>query len=370
MTGPAGAPSQLPHMPQLDGLRAYAVMAVLLHHLLDVPILPEALAPNWGLIGVRLFFVLSGYLITGLLIQAMNEARAGELSSSSIIARFYARRALRIFPVYYLVLLATLLFGPPDAREQVPWLATYTYNFRISALGWYPDYFAHFWSLCVEEQFYLLWPCIVVFAPRRYLAGCAIAMIVAAPLYRWAAVADGVNAVAMYTLTPSSLDALGIGALLALGTRGQPASPALDRALRLTALPAACGGLLLLSGWETANSVLLETLVAVIFVALIAGASRGYTGWARFALEARPIAYLGKISYGVYVYHLLVPYLLNASLRSFGVEPLADGVARFGLCSTATIALASLSWHVLERPMNRLKDHVRGGIRPVARGAA
>src|SRR4051812_126623 len=170
------------HMPQLDGLRALAVTAVLVHHLLD-PLPGLATHFPWGLVGVRLFFVLSGFLITGLLIQAVQTQR-GSHDPAHVLKQFYIRRALRIFPIYYLVLAIAWLVGSADVHEQLPWLATYTYNVWIAHLGWFTKYFAHFWSLCVEEQFYLVWPWLLVFAPRRRAYVYASAMVLAGPLYR------------------------------------------------------------------------------------------------------------------------------------------------------------------------------------------
>ena len=345
-------------MPQLDGLRAYAVLAVLLHHLFEARVLPSVLSLGWGTLGVRLFFVLSGFLITGLLIRARDEVEASGVPRRVVLGHFYLRRALRIFPIYYLVLVLTLIWGPPDAHEQLPWLATYTYNLWISHLGRYPGYFSHFWSLCVEEQFYLLWPFVVMFAPRRHVPFWAVAMIVAAPVYRVLALIGDINGVAFYTLTPSSLDALGMGALLATCTHGRPASRVLEKRLRWgsTALVAAS----VLLWWQSPRlfKVLYETLLAMIFAWLVAGASRGFVGWARIGLQARPIVYLGKISYGVYVYHLLMLYVVPFLFQKLGIALPDDEVARFLLYSGITIAVASVSWVAFEAPINRLKRHV------------
>jgi peptidoglycan/LPS O-acetylase OafA/YrhL len=323
------------HMPQLDGLRAFAVMAVLVHHLFDPLLLPGYRGPgDWGIAaicGVRLFFVLSGFLITGLLLDAVDACRGGPRAVA--MWRFYGRRALRIFPVYYLVLAIALLVGPADALS-------------------------HFWSLCVEEQFYLFWPWIVLFAPRKHLKGYAVAMILIAPLFRWFALATEMNGVAFYTLTPSSLDALGLGALLAISTNGRPASAELERHLRLTGVPIAVAGLLLafVSSWGRA--VLLETFIALGFLWLVAGASRGFAGVAGAFLNASPVRYLGKISYGIYVYHLLVPYVLNWSLKTAGFAPLRKDLYGFAVYTAVTIAVASCSWFALERPFNALKDRL------------
>jgi peptidoglycan/LPS O-acetylase OafA/YrhL len=351
-------PVALSHMPQLDGLRAYAVIAVLVHHLLTQQILPSISAPSWGLLGVRLFFVLSGFLITGLLLEARRQAEIVGDTRFGVITRFYIRRALRIFPLYYLVLWGALLWGPADAREQLPWLATYTYNLWISGLGWYPDYFSHFWSLCVEEQFYLFWPWIVLFTPRRHLKYYALAMVLAAPLFRFSAIYAEVNGVASYTLTPSSLDALGLGALLAMYTNGCPASAEFERRLRVTVLPIAIAGLLLAAKSRWLNDVFSEMFIALAFMWLVAAASRDSTGVFGALLKFAPVMYLGKISYGIYVYHLLTPHVLNAITKTWGYPAFEKNALGFVGYTVLTIAVASLSWFLLERPLNGLKDRL------------
>jgi len=267
----------LDFMPQLDGLRAFAVSAVLVHHLLDVSILPEApFALSWGLLGVRLFFVLSGFLITGLLLSGRDAVEVRSVSRLHVLKQFYVRRALRIFPLYYLVIVLAMAFGDADARAQLPWLATYTYNFWISALGWFPAHFSHFWSLCVEEQFYLVWPLVVLFAPRSRLFGIALTMCALGPIYRLVAWNLAFGEVAFYTLTPSSLDSLGMGAMLAIASRSAT-DPMPERRLRYTALPIGIGAIALLAtfGPMSLFAVFGETMVALVFVWLVAGASRG-----------------------------------------------------------------------------------------------
>ena len=345
-------------MPQLDGLRAFAVAAVLVHHLLDVSILPEApFSLSWGLLGVRLFFVLSGFLITGLLIQGRDAVDAGPVSRSDVLKRFYLRRTLRIFPLYYLVLGIALAFGGEDVRAQLPWLATYTYNFWISALGWFPAHFSHFWSLCVEEQFYLLWPWVILFAPRNRLFAIALLMTAVAPLYRIVAWQLEFREVAFYTLTPSSFDSLGMGALLAIACRAAAADAGAERLLRYTALPIGLVSIAMMAGSGPWFAVLGETAVALVFVWLVAGASRGFGGLGRRVLEAKPILYLGKISYGVYVYHLLVPGVFGPVLDALGVRLPPKGIVEFLVFSALAIGVASLSWFCIERPINRLKRH-------------
>jgi peptidoglycan/LPS O-acetylase OafA/YrhL len=349
-------------MPQLDGLRALAVLSVLIHHFLDPNLLPRlvALLP-WGLAGVRLFFVLSGFLITSILIDARTGVTVGMESWGQAIRRFYVRRTLRIFPLYYLVLLITFLFGPADARQQLPWLATYTYNIWISSMGWFTDYFAHFWSLSVEEQFYLVWPWIILLAPRDRLTLIATVMIIIAPLYRWYAISNEWNGVAIYAFTLSSVDALGLGTVLSILSTSQALTSKTRRAFLYIAARIGIGGFIVLTavqpwtGYTLIHGVLLETFLGLAFVWLIARASRGLGGAWMFILGNKPIVYLGKISYGIYVYHLFLLYLIPPLLAYWGISIAPRGWISLVVLSICTILVASISWHFIEAPINRLK---------------
>ena len=129
-------------MPQLDGLRAFAVCGVLVHHLLGQYNLPGGF--GIGLLGVQLFFVLSGFLITGLLLDGRDAADAGMATPRHVLRQFYIRRMLRIFPLYYAVIGIGIAVRDPGALESWPYLATFTYNFRAAWLGYWPDNYAHF----------------------------------------------------------------------------------------------------------------------------------------------------------------------------------------------------------------------------------
>ena len=349
-------------MPQLDGLRALAVAAVLVHHLLDPVLLPRVLGwVPWGFVGVRLFFVLSGFLITSILLEERDIHDRSGASRAQALRRFYVRRTLRIFPLYYFVLLLALVFGTQAEREQLPWLASYTYNLYLSGLGWWPAHFSHFWSLSVEEQYYLIWPCVLLFAPRRRLLLISVTMIALGPAYRWFAIAAQFNAVAYYAFTLSSLDALGMGSLLALACNGRAAPNGMVRALRTRALPIGLGcalvlHVLLLTGQaSTLHVVFFDLMVAIVFVWLVAAASRSFTGMPGRLLQLPALVYLGKISYGIYVYHLFMPDVLRALLAYADLQLPPLGAAEFALSCAATVAVASLSWIALERPMIALK---------------
>src|SRR5689334_6993090 len=173
----AAAPS-LKYMPQLDALRALAVLAVMVHHFLPVD---RFIPPDYitlGFLAVRLFFVLSGFLITGILLSYRSDTR------DNALRRFYLRRVLRIFPIYYLTLFIALALQVRAIQLGAFWHLTYLSNY---VAPFHPEWMgpaSHFWTLAVEEQFYFVWPFIVLFVPRKYLAGTIIGTIALALLFR------------------------------------------------------------------------------------------------------------------------------------------------------------------------------------------
>lgn len=349
----------LRHMIQLDGLRAFAVLAVLLSHFgapgnLVVRSLP------WGTIGVRLFFVLSGFLITGILLRCRDQRSAGQASAGQLLGSFYTRRFLRIFPVYYAVLFAVTLVNIRPTRDLFVWFLTYTSNFHYAARG-FQGPGSHFWSLAVEEQFYLVWPWLILFTPQRWLVRLNVAIITLGVGYRCLGVSLGWNVLAVQILPFGCLDSLGLGSLLALFTSGGRTWPL--HAHRFASINFWCGLSVLASlalargmAWGYKLEVALQDWgMAMVFVALVAWGARGMGGLAGKALGWRPLVYIGKISYGIYIYH---GFMAVVGPRVFGFLGLRAFYQQFdGLVNTAmTILLASASWNFLEAPINRFKE--------------
>ena len=204
----------LQYIKALDGLRGLAILLVILFHY-------GYLGCGW--VGVQLFFVLSGYLITSILLNDRGD------SLSNYLKRFYWRRSLRIFPLYYvyllIVLVAFLMFRiPPAFKDQWPYLFTYTYNVTHILPNYDGSQFLiHLWSLSVEEQFYLIWPLLVfIFALRRFKT-LLIGILVAVPLFRLLVSLALMHlgkpplfiATVMYTMTPLQIDAFAMGAIVA-----------------------------------------------------------------------------------------------------------------------------------------------------------
>jgi peptidoglycan/LPS O-acetylase OafA/YrhL len=356
-------------MSQLDALRFFAITGVIVQHNWRPPALPWIFAPlDWGMLGVRLFFVLSGFLITGILIGGRELGERSPKRRLFFMRQFYARRFLRIFPIYYLTLVVVILAGVEPARQLSPWLFSYTTNIYIwHNLHWIGP-LSHLWTLAVEEQFYLVWPWLMLFLPRRWLVPVLVGLVCVAPLYRLYAsfhyAADaGYGGYTSFTLTLAVLDSLGLGALLALAAHANREGEHLRRALTRIVLPfGVVGYLALLAVFHYGKDqhvplALDETALALIFCWLVGCAARGFSGALGALLRWRPIVYLGRISYGIYIFHNLVPVAFGAAASRLGIDYEDAGILNFVASSLATFALAALSWHLFERPLNRLKRH-------------
>lgn len=309
--------------PGLDGVRGLAILLVMgVHFVGDAT--PhnrgEWLAVKlggYGLVGVDLFFVLSGFLITGLLLDSK--------PYPGYYRNFYARRFLRIFPLYYMVLAALFLILPrlmtippalEAARAQQGWLWSYLANFRIAAASdWSLTYVSHFWSLAIEEHFYLVWPLVVYLVRRETLERLCVAVIVAGLALRVALVLSGVSELSVSVLTPCRVDTLCTGALLAAyGRRDGGAEALLARAvpfaLGLAAIivPLATFGAITRL-WIPVIHQVRTTLNALFFAALtlISLLPAERNAIARL-FQGRVLRVFGKYSYGLYVYHGIIAY--------------------------------------------------------------
>jgi peptidoglycan/LPS O-acetylase OafA/YrhL len=338
------APSD--HMVQLDGLRAFAVLAVLLHHTLPDTVTSRV---DLGGYGVRLFFVLSGFLITGILLKARGDGAAQHVGRGTILRAFYIRRFLRIFPLYYAVLLVAYLGNAPGIRQGIGWYVSYLSNYYFARKGAFGGAGSHLWSLAVEEQFYLVWPILVLFLPRRALPWLMATAALTGPVSRLVlALWSGDNDVATRVPTPACMDALGLGAGLALFSQAG-AMP------RWTKHGALFGGVLLLVGFycmqaqqigRTAQLVVGDTASALVFAWLVERAAAGMRGVGGWLLACRPLVYVGTISYGVYVYQNFIIWCWLPPDR---------GLRQFLLVLGVTVAVAAASWHFFEKPLNDLK---------------
>src|SRR3984893_3285987 len=203
------------YQPQFDGLRALAVVTVMVDHFgADVPNFP---LPDWihlGATGVRLFLVLSGYFITASLRRARDRMENGELSAGKTIGAFYWRRLLRIGPAYFVFAGIAMLLHFRSIRQNWPWVLTGTVNWLIAWQDRWPLTISHLWSICVQEQFYLFWPLLILLLPRRWMLHIIISVALAGLAFRIGCVIYLVPTIARWVLPFGSLDSLAAGAAL------------------------------------------------------------------------------------------------------------------------------------------------------------
>jgi peptidoglycan/LPS O-acetylase OafA/YrhL len=381
-TGPAQGPSTAPgsgaHLPALDGVRGLAILMVVLYHFVAQTAATNRFEAavnrvlSYGPLGVDLFFILSGFLITGILYDS--RAERGYFRS------FYMRRVLRIFPLYYAVL-AVVFFVVPlipalqgtelsRLREHQWWAWLYGVNIYLSIQGgWVLSYIEHFWSLAVEEHFYFVWPLVVwLLADRpRVLMNGALAIAALSFAGRVAASLLGVAPIVTTVLTPFQLDALCLGGFFAVYVRQPGGLAAVKRAILPMALGA--GALLVLqfglhrftdSGFAAIRSMregmFRVLLAALLLQALVAPASSALSRFFR----SGPMITLGKYSYGLYVYHHFFSYYFTAHrtefelARAVGSHTLAVAIQAAGGMA-ASMAIAWLSYELFEKHFLRLK---------------
>lgn len=332
---------------QFDGLRALAFLGVFAFHAVAVP---------YAWMGVDLFFVLSGYLITKNLLALRETARP-----RSALAVFYFRRLLRIVPPYYLALAAIFALMPVSLREA-PWYIAFASNIRDCLYPVLTGPLLPMWSIAVEEQFYLIWPFIVLLVPRRALPAVFVVAIALAPAVRL--LLTPVSADAVYRLVICRSDLLALGALFAWIDLRDPAwARRHARGIGLTAV----AGIVVFALFATidprfdleANEPLYNTLgyslEALVFTCALILARIADRGLVHRTLCWRPLAYLGRISYTAYLVHVLVLKLL--------LRLPVPGVLRVTLALAITVTVAAASWHVMEQPLQRLRKIVRAAPR-------
>lgn len=348
-----------PYVPALDGVRAIAVILVLLVHLHHSTF-------SFGWVGVIVFFVLSGYLITRILISTR--------TSPSFFRTFYLRRSIRIFPIYYLTLGAIAYLGlvRGESITRLPFYLVYSQGLANQWTGvhaGFPSVFDHSWSLAVEEQFYLFWPVIVYLLPMNALRGLCVLLVALGWIVRLAYSAyyqfnPELASYMVYTPLESNWDALGMGAFLATlsskddlhvnHSRLRVAS--FSWIVSVSIFAASSLGYI---NWS--NSMLAQTS-GLIFRVILTPAI-GYFLYcvidnrnspASRVLALAPIRRVGKISYGIYLFHFPLFYF---------VERIAKGhlhATPFWLIDILKVCVsyvfASLSWQLLEEPINRLKS--------------
>jgi peptidoglycan/LPS O-acetylase OafA/YrhL len=345
-------PSSLSYLPQLDTVRAFAVLLVLWHHWCQPRNAP-------GPIGVWIFFVLSGFLITRILLKSRRHTAP---ENRHALLNFYVRRFLRIFPLYYFVLIVSFA-ASAVFRADWYWYASYLQNFMMIAGGKATYFGTHLWSLAVEEQFYVFWPLIALFAPRSVLLPIISFGIAFAVATRFYCAHLGWTPFQVYIFTPSNFDTLGFGALLAYFVTYRKHQVVWLRRIALVAGAALLAVAVVLKV-RTGMSILglLQLPIGLISLWMVSIAAEGVPGLVGRIISLPPLIYIGRISYGIYVYHYFVPIVLRPLFERLGT---AEGDVLFvAICFVVTMVVSSLSWFLLENPINSLKDKFAADSRP------
>lgn len=351
------------YIPGLNGLRAIAVFLVIFYHwgLPPIPgiIILKYILPD-GKFGVNLFFVLSGLLITSILLIEKNKGEQEINSNKKIIINFYIRRFLRIFPIYYLTLFILFFCNLPEFKNYLPYYLSYTDNFRIYfSKSW--DWFSHSWSLSVEEQFYLLWPFIIIYIRKDFLFLGLILFTLSGPafsIFQTKILNNGFNE---YILTPTCFDSFGIGALLAYYYTVNKLQ-VIKKWIKIL-LPFS---ILLFFYWKLAPTGghfqyfrrFFESIIACGLILFCL--SKSFTYLRNKILENKIISRLGIISYGIYLFHYPIPFLYNRAKERFHFLGLNKYLSLdYFIMLSILLLLAFFSYYFVEKPILNLKKNFK-----------
>lgn len=362
------------YIKSLDGVRAIAILLVMTFH---------AEITRFGWMGVQLFFVLSGYLIIGILWKE----KFTDTTSSFKFKKFWTRRALRIFPLYFAYILFLILSykffnSPASLPKYLPFLLTYSFNYSLHLPVASLPVFTFLWSLSVEEQFYIFFPFIILLCAPKFTKRLMIAIIFAGPLIRYILSAwftregliSNVVATSVYFNTLSHLDAFFIGGIIpVLSFDKKIKKPHLI--FLISALVALAAGAIKFLYAKTGNSyftdfgyhndetilyeqvwqyTLLNILFASFILMLVSDNKTKLSEFIRKILEANWVVRIGKVSYGMYVYHwIIVVYFYN---HLFHPHNLLQKIALFPLCALVVYVVAEVSFRLYESRFLKLKD--------------
>lgn len=374
--GPRTAPEA--HVPELDGFRGVAILGVMLLHFVATMfqqpqnIVERVLGKllGYGMWGVDLFFVLSGFLITGILYDTRESPR--------YFKAFYMRRTLRIFPLYYGVLIVVLLLIPRslletytpealDTRRAQFWLWTYLSNvYCAKEAAFALPYLSHFWTLAIEEHFYLFWPLVIRLAERVAAMRIALGLSVMALGLRLVLHQVSDNELWAQMLTPCRLDSLCCGAWFALAIRGPEGPAAIGRNWQKWLWGSGAVLFLLMATPKSLlshdiNLPLKETALAVFAGSVIfAAAWREGPRLLKIPMRAEVLRFFGKYSYGLYVFHSIIAYgcWKHDTARHF--QPLVGShttavLVQAALGCALSLLIAMASYHLFETKFLALK---------------
>lgn len=344
----------------LDGLRGAAILLVMFHHF---GVHPTGWW-DWGPIAPSVFFLLSGYLITLSLARIHARwATAGGPHGWDMF-HFHLRRLVRLMPAFYVLLLAGVLLGWREFREEFFWHASFMTNWQMALFDHWPDRLSHLWSLSLQEEFYLLWP-LILFLPVRFLPWAfGIAFLSAAAFRAWC-LHVGVSDMFRWFMLPGSLDNFAAGGLVAWAMTQN----------KIAFLLTPCGkwifSFLAIGGWLLSRQLRDLYGTGDLALAFVESLESFFFAWLLFMLlQARqtmihrffglqPLVYLGRISYGLYLWHVMVFCLLAPVLAHYGLNATERPFVVGLILTAACVAVAALSWKWLEEPFIRWSKHLK-----------
>ena len=349
------------YLIQLDSLRAFAVIGVTLQHWIG------GVFNFCGGAGVMLFFVLSGYLITRILFVEKYSFKLHNRGFATIVKTFLLRRTLRIFPIYFIFLIAFVLIGDPYLRANWYWYFSYCSNIlRFIHNGSTTTMYGHTWSLAVEEQFYLIWPWVILLVHRKWESKVLLVFVLFACVFRFCLFEFGLDTEA---LAPSNFDAFGIGGLLAYFELNASRLNGLSKLFMFfkKQYSLIIVGCLLVSlcfyfvAFASQLNWIKHTFYQLIYVlfavALIYKAGIGFKGALKPLFENPFLLFVGKISYGIYLYHKVMPWLFEFIGHKTGLYIMGtNSWINYWIMLGTTLIVSSLSWFMIEQPLNRLKN--------------
>ncbi len=334
---------------QLDGLRFFAALFVAVSHWLNF-----TGSGVFGRFGVDLFFTISGFLITTVLLKLKKEIEAKRITLVQGFKIFYMRRSLRIFPLYYLLILILVLFHYSHIKNSIWWNLTFLSNFYNLKVNNWTGHTDSLWSLAVEEQFYLLWAVIILLIPYRLLISTTLLFIISAPILRGLFYFQGMNYFYTYLFTPACFDTLGLGSLLALLRFGDfkfYRKWINNRIFKLFSfIFLLFTGFYMVFVWHSFSHFVLMRLSFGIFSFIIVDRClEGFKGFIGKILSHKWITYCGSISYGLYLFHNLINGIF------LGMKYPENQFLRFPIYLLSVIGIASLTYYWIEKPINDLK---------------
>lgn len=352
---------------QLDALRFFSVLMVMIAHWVAWDTSNEFIRSfHWGN-GVIFFFVLSGFLITEILYKQKLEIEKGNSSFYSSLKNFYFRRTLRIFPIYYLLIIFLFFVNYKNTREIFPYLISYTSNILQANTTSYVGDFNHFWSLAVEEQFYIFWPVCLLLIPKKHLLKFILVTITLSVISRMAFIYFMPDKwMAAGYLTNNVMFALGIGAMLAYFKQEKTILfSKISKSIWLTPFMIM---FYLFSLFIIAHHFPVSFMVFIFdeFVFCILSAviisravGNGYQFLGKIILENKYLSHLGQISYGLYLYHLFaIPTFWDYISPALDLHS-SKKITIWVLYFIFTWLAAEISYSLIERPFNSLKKYFK-----------